>query len=87
MAFAPDCCCSRHMDRRPWAGPASDYPNLDEQVGLGLAHGTLSLSINVPCVYQVLCWTLAFSKQNLPPPCLLRTQSIDKYSSFTEDLG
>lgn len=43
------------MDRRPWAGLASDYPNLDEQVGLGLAHGTLSLSINVPCVYQVLC--------------------------------
>lgn len=55
LAFALYCCCSRCMDRRPWAGLASDYPNLDEQVGLGLAHGTLSLSINVPCVYQVLC--------------------------------
>lgn len=58
------------MDRRPWVGPLSDYPNLDEQVGL---IGPLALNIHVPDIYQVLCWTLALSKQDLPPPCFLRT--------------
>lgn len=67
-ALAPDVAAPQPMDRRPWVGPPPDYPNLDEQVGLSLAHGT-SLSIHVPDVYQVLCWTLAFSKQDLPALC------------------
>lgn len=60
------------MDRKPWVGPPCDDPNLMNKWNSAWPMD-LSLSIYTPDVYQVLCWTLAFSKQDLLPPCSLRT--------------
>ncbi|XP_027967124.1 lysosomal acid phosphatase isoform X1 [Eumetopias jubatus] len=85
-ALAPDCCCSPAHGQETLGWPPSDDPNLDEQVGLGLAHGTCHSAFACLPVHQVLCWTLASSRHDWPPPRLLRTRSVDKYSSFTQDL-
>lgn len=80
-ALAPDSCCSPAHGQETLGWPSLDYPSLDKQVITWLGPWHPSLSIRVPHVYQVLCWTLALSRQDLPPPCLLRTRSVNKQVS------
>lgn len=85
-ALAPDCCCSPAHGQETLGWPPSDYSSLDEEVGLGLAHGTCHSAFM--CLlftkYYVRLW---LSPNKRTPSCFRRTRSVDKYSSFTQDLG